>query len=236
MDIQDIIKRAESGENVTGELRAKSITVPPWYDLEKEYNPTKHPVMNKAEYPDITIYEERVSESEKDEFGQPKVIKVATGVEKVSRVTYALQDLAVKRTAELCFGIPVERVYKPQNDRQKEIAKYMERIYQRNHIDTVNIERGRMLFASCEIMTLWYGVEEKTDAYGFKANIKLRNVTYSRCSATCSIRSLTKWATSLPFPSSMSARWKIRKLRSSTHIRQGNTFAGATEGKAVITR
>lgn len=179
MDIQELIKRAENGENVTAQFSAKSVSVPSWYELEKEYNPEHHPVMDKAEYPDITIYEERPSESMKDEFGQPKIIKTAVGVEKVSRVTYALQNLAVKRTTELCFGIPVKRQYDPQNDRQKDISNYIEKIFDRNHIDTVNIERGRMLFASCEIMTLWYGVQQPTDAYGFKSNLKLRCVTYS---------------------------------------------------------
>ena len=179
MDIQDIIRRAEAGQDVTGELRAKSISVPSWDKLEQEYNPTKHPVMDKSEYPDTTIYEERYAESEVDNFGAPRKIKAAIGVEKVSRVTYALQDLAVKRTTELCFGIPVKRVYNPQNDRQKEIVSYFERIFEKNHIDTVNIERGRRLFASCEIMTMWYPVQQENNDYGFKSKIKLRNVTYS---------------------------------------------------------
>ena len=179
MDIQELIRRAGNGENVIGDFSAKSVTVPPWYELEKEYNPQMHPVMDKSEYPDITIYEEQDSDSMTDEFGQPKKIKVAVGVEKVSRVTYALQSLAVKRTTELCFGIPVKRQYNPQNDRQKEISNYIEKIFDKNHIDTVNIERGRMLFASCEIMTLWYGVKQKNDAYGFNSELKVRCVTYS---------------------------------------------------------
>lgn len=179
LDIQDIIRRAEAGENVTGELRAKSVYVPSWGELEKEFNPQKHPVMDKTEYPDITLYEERASTSAFDEFGNPKMIKVATGVEKVSRVTYALQSLAVKRTTELCFGIPVKRQYSPQNDRQKQIADYIEKIFRRNHIDTVNIERGRRLFASCEIMTLWYTVQQENNSYGFNSKLKLRCVTYS---------------------------------------------------------
>jgi len=179
MDIQDIIRRAEDGGYVISELREKSVNVPPWGALEKEYDPSKHPVMDKSEYPDVTIYEERVSESEFNEFGEPKVTKVATGVEKVSRVTYALQDLATKRTTELCFGIPVKRVYDPQNDKQKEIADYIENIFAKNHIDSVNIERGRRLFASCEIMTLWYSIEQENENYGFKSKLKLRNVTYS---------------------------------------------------------
>lgn len=178
MDIQEIIQKAESGENVMGQLQQKSITVPPWGELVKQFDPTQHPVTDEGAYPDITVYEERES-TEKDEFGQPKIIKVATGVEKVSRVTYALQELAVKRTTELCFGIPVKRIYSPENEKQQEIAKYMEKIYQRNHIDSVNIDRGRKLFASCEVITLWYAVQDENSIYGFKSKLKLRCTSYS---------------------------------------------------------
>lgn len=180
MNVDELIKKAiDSGVDITGELRAKSITVPSWRKLKEEFDPNLHPVMNKSEYPDITLYETRKSTTEFDKFGEPKEIQVPIGVEKVSRVTYALQELATKRTTELCFGIPVKRQYKPENDRQKTIAGYIEKIYQRNHIDTVNIERGRKLFAGCEIMTLWYAIEEKNNYYGFKSKLKLRNVTYS---------------------------------------------------------
>ena len=179
MDIKEIIKKAIDGQDVIGQLQQKSISVPPWGELVKEFDPTLHPVMDEGQYPDITVYEERKSESEFDEFGEPKIIKVATGVEKVSRVTYALQELAVKRTTELCFGIPVKRVYSPANDRQKEIAQYIEKIYQRNHIDTVNIDRGRKLFASCEVITLWYAVQDENSVYGFNSKLKLRCATYS---------------------------------------------------------
>lgn len=182
MDIQDILRRArENGEDVTGELRQKSVSVPPWGQLVKEYDPRLHPVMDKTAYPDIPRYDERLSNTETDEFGNPKTVKVCTGVEKVSRITYALQKLAVKRTTELCFGIPVKRVYKPEsgNDRQAKAAKYLEAIFRRARIDSVNIDRGGKLFASCEVMTLWYGVRERNSLYGFDSDLRLRCSVYS---------------------------------------------------------
>ena len=180
MDINELINSAvNNGKDITGQLRQKSVTVPAWGELKKEFDPNLHPVMDKERYPDIILYEERLSETEVDEFGSPKMVKVATGTEKVSRVTYALQDLSVKRTTELCFGIPVKRQYATENDRQVEISRYIENIYDRVHIDTVNIERGRRLFASCEIMTLWYATKEENNIYGFNSKLKLRCVTYS---------------------------------------------------------
>ena len=181
MDIEELIRSAiENGENITGQLKQKSVEVPAWESLKKEYDPQLHPVMDKGQYPDIIKYEERESKTEVDDFGNPKIVKVAVGTpEKVSRVTYALQDLAVKRTTELCFGIPVKRQYSPEGERQEQIASYIENIFTRNHIDTVNIERGRRLFASCEIITLWYSILEENNLYGFNSKLKLRCVTYS---------------------------------------------------------
>ena len=180
MDIKELIRKArEEKEDITGEFRQKSIQVPAWKDLVREYEPAFHPVMDEAAYPDIAITEERLSETEVDRFGNPEKITVVKGTEKVSRVTYALQKLAAKRTTELCFGIPIQRVYKPQNDRQKEIARDLEAIFTRTRIDSVNIDRGLKLFASCEFFTLWYGVKQENDLYGFRSKIKLRCSTYS---------------------------------------------------------
>lgn len=57
---------------------------------------------------------------------------------------------------ELAFGIPVKRVYNAKNDSEKKVAKIMEGIFDKNKINSVNIERGRYLYASCEFATIWY--------------------------------------------------------------------------------
>lgn len=115
--------------------------------------------MCKAQYPDIT-----------NDDGT---------VEFVTRITCNLQQLATKRMTELITGIPVRRVYKPENERQKEVAAYIEKIYERNRIDSVNIERCNMLFAGCEVMTLWYAVEERNNIYGFNSPLKMRCRNFS---------------------------------------------------------
>lgn len=142
-------------DEIITDLTDKTIEVPSWEGrLQKEYDPKLHPVNDKAKYPDI------VHEDGSMEF--------------VSRVSCALQKLSVKRMNELVYGIPVKRVYDAKNDRQKEIAKYIENIFKRTRIDSVNVERGTMLFASCEVMTLWYAVEDKNNIYGFDSDLKLR--------------------------------------------------------------
>ena len=125
-------------EEIVTRFKVKSIAIPEWEALEKEYNPKKHPITQPAEYPDG-----------KNEDGTE---------DKVARITLNLQKSAVKKTTQLCVGIPVKRIYKPENDKQKEVAKVIEKIMKSNRIDDVNIERCHNLFASCEIFTLWYSV------------------------------------------------------------------------------
>lgn len=156
MTIEEILGSDGTAAQKIAALKEKSISVPMWRGrcgLVQEFDPTKHPVMNKSKYPDIVTDE---------------------GIEFVTRVTCDLQRLAVKRMTELVTGIPVKRVYKPENERQKEIAGYLEKIYEKNRIDSVNIERFNMLFAGCEVMTLWYAVEQPNTLYGFKSKLKFR--------------------------------------------------------------
>lgn len=157
MTIEEIFNSGQSPAAVIAALKDKSVIVPSWggrHGLVNEYDPRRHPVMNKAVYPDIAN---------------------ADGtVEYVTRITCDMQRLATKRMTELVCGIPVRRVYKPENDRQKEVAGYIEKIYERNRIDSVNIERCNMLFAGCEVMTLWYAVEDRNNIYGFDSPLKMR--------------------------------------------------------------
>lgn len=162
MTIDEILNSGLTPAAMIAALKDKSVIIPSWggrRGLLHEYDPRKHPVMCKAQYPDIT-----------NDDGT---------VEHVTRITCNLQQLATKRMTELITGIPVRRVYKPENERQKEVAAYIEKIYERNRIDSVNIERCNMLFAGCEVMTLWYAVEERNNIYGFNSPLKMRCRNFS---------------------------------------------------------
>ena len=111
MTIEEILASLRTEAQKIAFLKEKTINVPLWrgrFGLIQEFDPTKHPVMNKAKYPDI------VTDS---------------GIQEVTRVTCDLQRLAVKRMTDLVTGIPVKRVYSPENDRQKEVANYLEKIF-----------------------------------------------------------------------------------------------------------
>ncbi|MDR1119753.1 MAG: phage portal protein [Dysgonamonadaceae bacterium] len=148
-----------SPKDIVSTLQTKSIDLPEWDALESEYNPEKHPVITDSGYMDI--------------------VGDDGSVEEVTRITLSLQRLAAKRTTELCFGIPVKRIYSPQTDGEKEVARAIEAILKRNRIESVNIERGNMLFASCETATIWFATEEPNTLYGFESRLKLRCRSYS---------------------------------------------------------
>lgn len=158
MTIEEILALQDEAQKIAA-LKEKAVNIPAWADLIKEYDPRRHPVMDKALYPDVS--------------------RSDGSLEKVTRITLNFQRLAVKRMTELVCGVPVKRVYKPENDRQKEIATYLEKIFVRNRADSLNIERCNMLFASCEVMTLWYAVEDKNRIYGFDSNLKFRCRNFS---------------------------------------------------------
>lgn len=115
--IKDITQKDDAGEQIEV-LKQKTISLTPWADLKKEYDPNEHPVKTDPNYTDV-----------------PK----KDGIEKVTRLIFDFQRLAVNRMSQLTFGIPVKRTYKPQSDTEKKAAKIIENIYTKNRIDSVNM-------------------------------------------------------------------------------------------------
>ncbi len=156
--IDEILNGTGAPQDAVRELMVKSIVVKPWSELEKEYEPSKHPVMTDPSYRDVMTKK---------------------GLVRQCRITLGLQKLAVKRMTELAFGIPVKRVYNAKNDNEKKAARIMEAIFSKNKTDSVNIDRGRKFYASCEFATLWYTQQADVNYAGEKSLLKLRCKTYS---------------------------------------------------------
>lgn len=159
MDIKEIIRQGRPANDIIADLRKVSRELPAWSELENEYNPGKHQVHTDPDYVDKFKKGRR---------------------ERMTRITFGWQKLAVKRMAGLMFGIDVVRIYKDHDNRdEKRAAQIMEAIYTKNHIDTINKERAKWLFASCEAMTLWYTQEADATYAGEKTRYKLRCKNYS---------------------------------------------------------
>lgn len=157
MKIEEILSL--DSEQAIAELKCKQFNPPAWAELKKEYDPMLHPVFDKSVYPDY--------------------VRSDNSLERVVRIPYDLQRLAVKRMSELCFGIPAKRVYSAENERQQEVQNWIEAIFERNRINSVNIERANAVFASCEAATIWYSVEDPNNQYGFESRLKLRSRNFS---------------------------------------------------------
>ena len=163
MNIEEIIElKSDSPAKAIAALKYKTIDVPEWSGtkgLEREYYTMYHPVMDKSKYPDV---------AHKD-----------GTVEAVTRIPQNLQEVAVHRMSELCFGVPVTYDITADGEKQERAASLLKRILQRNRVNSLNIERGNFLFASCEVMTLWYATEMQNTLYGEPCKYKFRCMNFS---------------------------------------------------------
>lgn len=161
-EITVILDSGRPISDVIDDLKNKSVEVPEWSKLLKDYEPTKHKIVDDKE-------------TRKDKVKSDGIL------EKASRIYIGLEKLLTKRTTEFAFAIPVRRVYHntDDSDKRQQIAKAVEAIYKYARIDSENIKRGNAYFASCEIFTIWYAVEKPNTLYGFNSKYKLKCKTYS---------------------------------------------------------
>lgn len=157
-EIEEILA-LENAADIINELKYKTVYVKSWPELEKEYDKKKHPVYTDPSYLDI--------------------LKKDGTIIKQCRIALGLQKLAVKRIGELCFGIPVKRIYKGKTDQEKLAGRILEDIFKKNKINSVNSERSKYLYASCEFATIWYSQEMETEYAGEKTGLRLRCKSYS---------------------------------------------------------
>lgn len=164
MNIAEIITPGRDIQEILKELKQKSTVVPQWSDIEKEYDPTKHPVVA-----DATL--------------RPKDKTRGDFTEKVAKLTYAAEKIVTRRMNQMVFTIPVQRKYDfdEKNKELKVIADAIEAVYTNARINGVNINRGRAYFAACEVCTIWYAVDTGVEhnEYGFPTKFKFRCRSYS---------------------------------------------------------
>lgn len=161
-EIDKILDLNRPSSDIINDLKRKSISVPEWAKLVKEYEPSLHKIV-------------------KDKLGRKDRIKSDGSVDKASRIHLGLEKLLVKRMSEFTFAIPVKRIYHNTEDSEEKIAisKAIESIYKYARIDSENIKRATAYYASCEICTVWYAVKKKNSLYGFDSEYKLKCKTYS---------------------------------------------------------
>lgn len=133
-----------------------------WEVLQKIYDAKQHNIVNdKTGRKDRTLSDGRI--------------------DKAARLAFPFEKLLVKRMAEFLFAIKVKRNYKydSENERQSKAVKAIESVFKVARIDSVNLERAKMLYASSEVYTHWYLVKKQHQQYGFPAEYKLKCINYS---------------------------------------------------------
>lgn len=161
MPIEELLG-SKNPQVIIDALRVKSVDVPRWSDLLKDYEPTKHKICS-------------------DLIGRKDRQRSDGTLEKASRIYIGLEKLLTNRFNEYTFSIPVKRVYSNVGDNEvrKQIVRALESIYKHARIDSVNLKRGLAYYASCEIFTIWYTVRRDNTLYGFPSKYKLKCKTYS---------------------------------------------------------
>lgn len=138
-------------------LKRRRTPAPDVEKLKSEYDRTKHPVMNRQLYPDKIT---------------------SKGIEPVTRITLGWQKLAVNRMCSLLFGLSAKRVYTAETDEEQMAADIMEDLYEKNHIDALNLKRAEQVYSSQESITIWYTQETATLYAGQETNKKIRCKTF----------------------------------------------------------
>lgn len=155
-------------------LKEKSIEVPSWAKLRRDYYPEEHEIITNRKR-------------------RPEDKKVGKYVEKPARVTYDAERMYTNRLLEMMFTLPVTREYKfsgtaAEKKEQMKMKEAIEAVYEDNRIDGENVKRFRSLFAACETVTFWFAVKDDVDAngkelsnddYGFSTPFHLKCRSYS---------------------------------------------------------
>lgn len=151
-----------TADEIIRRLSNKTLNIPTWSVLEKDYEPTKHPIMF-------------------DHSGRRDKQRSDGSMDKAARIHLGLEKLLTTRTNEFMFALPVKRIYNniEDNETRQAIANAMEAIYKHARIDAENKRRGLAYFAGCEVFTIWYTVEAQNARYGFDSRYKLKCKTFS---------------------------------------------------------
>lgn len=143
-------------------LQRKTVSVPKWVDIEKEYDAKQHRIFDKKIFPD------------KQRKGKPDV--------PITRIGIGFQKLAAKRMSEMMFTLPVTISHEDDDSASTENQfRIFRKILDRIKWDTLNITRGEIASSQCELATYWYTVEGKKEhkKYGEKTKKKLRFQVFS---------------------------------------------------------
>ncbi len=178
--LSEVVKGGADSKGVMAELRNGRITEQPKTELYAEQlDPNTHTVMDTRERPDKMV----VVDKEASDYGNVinvnpdvEIAREGVRIEKVARISLALQKLICGRSVSFTFGNPVTYNCTPKNDTQAAILQALKRVFYDVKISSVNRRVARNIYSTTEVAELWYQVEgdEEHDLYGFKTKKKFK--------------------------------------------------------------
>lgn len=180
MTIEEIFKLATSND-VIAELKSRRfVPQPDTATAKQELDIKLHGVNDRIRRPDKKV---NVDADNNGESAQ-KVIEANgettnTKTEPVARVSLALQKLIINRAVSFLFGNPVAYNSTPETDKERMVARALERVLYDVKSNSINRKVARALFSYKEVAELWYPVEQVNNNYGFKSEFKLKCAVFS---------------------------------------------------------
>lgn len=174
MEIDEIFKQ-ESSNDVIQELKSHRSKPHPDVDsARKALEPEKHKINDKTIRKD-----KRVKIDVDDVNTTTDVVAEGYRIEKVARISLAIQKLIIKRAVAFLFGNPVAYDAETQNENQELVMKALKRILHDVKSNSLNRKIARAIFGFKECAELWYPTEKPNSNYGFKSQFKLRCALFS---------------------------------------------------------
>ena len=186
MDINELLQMQQDQQTVITELMSgRTTATPPVATYESALDPKLHDVNSPVIRPDkwVKIDPDDVTEAEAS---QVKSVMTSTGdqqarrIEKVARISLALQKLIVRRAVAFTFGNPVIlNADTEHGGKEEEVLKAVRKVLSDVKSNTLNRRVARFIFSSTEAAELWYAVESPNKKYGFQSQYKLRCIPLS---------------------------------------------------------
>lgn len=182
MKVKEIIQKKKVSVSNCGDVIAelkgcRYIPQPDTQSARKALDPKLHDINNPIVRPDKKV---KVTVDENADSAQ-KVISTdgeatALRIEKVARISIAIQKLIIKRAVSFCFGNPVKWSCTLENEKQKMVKKAFDKIMASVKINSINRKVARAIFGFKEAAELWFPVPLKKPhaKYGLNCKYKLR--------------------------------------------------------------
>lgn len=171
MDIKEIIKETDIAKKVTLLKKGRLTDLPDIAAFENDWDQSKHKIYNTATRPDKTVYY-----AERDTKGNP-TDNTLSRIEKVARISLAIQKLIVKRAVSFLFGNPVKIVC---TDEQSKTLAAIKRILKDSKQDSLNRRIATINSVCTEVAECWFTVDsEPFSTYGFESKLKVKNAVFS---------------------------------------------------------